>query len=251
MSHSFQETQKQFALHIRDPEHVARLPDVESRRMKIYNDLFFNNIESFIAGAFPIFKSLFEQEQWLALIREFFVEHRCQTPYFLEISQEFLTFLNQYSGVCCLPGFSVELTHYEWVELALDVADIEPDWAAIEPNGDLLDHTVAVSPVAWPLCYSYPVHLIGKDFQPDKPSDSAHYMLVYRDRTYTVKFMQINAVTARLLELLNDPEDYTGKQAISILGKEIGFSNEAELLTFGLQILTKLQNDGIILGVMS
>ena len=45
MANQFQETQYQFAAYIRDPEHQPIPDQLESRRMAIYRDLFFNNIE--------------------------------------------------------------------------------------------------------------------------------------------------------------------------------------------------------------
>ena len=44
MANQFQQTQYQFAAYIRDPEHQAIPDQIESRRMAIYRDLFFNNI---------------------------------------------------------------------------------------------------------------------------------------------------------------------------------------------------------------
>ena len=45
---SFIEVQQAFMAHIRNPEHNAKPEDVSERRIKIYNELFFNNIEGFV-----------------------------------------------------------------------------------------------------------------------------------------------------------------------------------------------------------
>ena len=70
---------------------------------------------------------------WHALVRAFIDQHRCHTPYFLEISQEFVQFLMQdYRPLASDPPFLAELAHYEWVELALDIAqEVLPDAVAI------------------------------------------------------------------------------------------------------------------------
>jgi hypothetical protein len=46
--------QQQFLLskHIRDPENSPPPPDIEDRRLAIYRDLFYNNIEGLLAGTF-------------------------------------------------------------------------------------------------------------------------------------------------------------------------------------------------------
>ena len=54
----FTQTQYEFAAHIRDPESNPKPADVESRRMKIYTELFFNNVEDFIANTYPVLKEI-------------------------------------------------------------------------------------------------------------------------------------------------------------------------------------------------
>ncbi|MCW9031410.1 MAG: DNA-binding domain-containing protein, partial [Gammaproteobacteria bacterium] len=49
--------QYEFAAHIRNPALNQKPADIEARRMKIYNELFYNNIEDFIANTYPVLKS--------------------------------------------------------------------------------------------------------------------------------------------------------------------------------------------------
>ena len=74
----------QLAGHIRNPEQVSAPGDVEERRVKIYRELFYNNIEGFVSGAFPVLRELINDQSWHALIRDFMVNYRCHSPYFLE-----------------------------------------------------------------------------------------------------------------------------------------------------------------------
>ena len=91
--------------------------------MKIYADLFFNNVKNFLTTTFPIAKGCLGQEQWLRLCREFLHRHPSESPYFAEISQEFLAFLHYRQGLVENPDpdWLLELCHYEWVELSLDL----------------------------------------------------------------------------------------------------------------------------------
>ena len=91
----FQQIQKKFMQHIRDPKHHD-FPEIEDRRLAIYRDLFFNNIEGFVSSAFPVLKSLYCEQSWLALVRQFFIQHDCKSPYFLQISEEFLNYLSTF-----------------------------------------------------------------------------------------------------------------------------------------------------------
>ena len=116
-------TQLSMARYLRDPGRQPPPPGVEMRRLKIYEDLVFNNIEGFISGGFPVLRSLYTDLDWKALVRAFMSQHRCHTPYFLEISQEFVRFLMEDCPArACDPPFMAEVAHYEWVELALDIA---------------------------------------------------------------------------------------------------------------------------------
>jgi hypothetical protein len=107
--------------------------------MRIYRDLVYNNIAGFIAGAFPIVKTVLSEDHWHSMVRDFIAHHNSQSPYFLEISQEFLAYLtHERTATEQDPPFLVELAHYEWVELALDVADEELPQLH-ETNDSLLD----------------------------------------------------------------------------------------------------------------
>jgi hypothetical protein len=146
----FAARQLEFAACIRNPHVYPQPGDVDPRRMQIYVDLFYNNIESFLASAFPVAKQVLAGERWPALVRQFIHEHGSESPYFLEISQEFLTFLAERKPIG-LPPFMLELCHYEWVELALGVAEDEIPEEGVDPGGDLLAGIPVVSPLIWKL----------------------------------------------------------------------------------------------------
>lgn len=245
----FQQVQASFAAHIRDPEHHILPSGIEPRRMKIYTELFFNSISDLLANGFPIIKSLFDDEGWDQIIRQFMIEHECSTPYFLELGQELVAWLELQIPNGELPPFLYELAHYEWVEVGLDTDEAEPDWSNIDTNGDLLDGVPVLSPLAWSLAYSYPVHQIGPNFQPDKPSPEPTYIVVYRDRLDKVCFMQSNAATAALLEVIGQHSELTGREVLAQLAEQMSHPDTEQLTKAGIDILASLQKFGIILGI--
>lgn len=243
---SFQQLQRQFAGHIRDPAAVDSPAGLEDRRMEVYRSLFYNNIEGFISSAFPVLHDSLESSHWHAMVRDFMVRHACQSPYFLEISQEFLHYLqNERVPHDADPPYMLELAHYEWVELALDVADVEPDWALIHANGDMLEQLPVISPTAWSLAYSYPVHQMGPGWQGEP---QATFLIAYRSREELVKFMEINSVTSRLLEIIAQGKVDNGRQALEQLAVEMQRVSDADFLVFGFDLLRQLQESGILLG---
>ena len=246
---SLEQTEKQLASHIRNPADIAAPEGIEQRRLKIYRDLFYNNIENFIASGFPVLRSLFADDAWHSMVRDFMIHHQCHTPYFLEISQEFLLYLqNTRASRQDDPPFLKELAHYEWVELALDVAEEDLALIEVDSEGDLLESLPMVSPLAWSLCYQYPVHKIGSDFQPDQPGPESSYLIVYRNSDDKVGFMEANSVTARLLELLEIDDTDSGLQALEKLAVELQHPQPQQVIDGGSAILHQLKSLDIILG---
>lgn len=245
----FQKTQRDFCAHIRNPADVPAPINIEDRRMAVYRDLFFNNISSFLEGGFPVLRSLYSDEAWLRLARAFFSNHRCKTPYFAKISEEFLTFLqNDYEPTDSDPPFLLELAHYEWVELALAVVDDTTDISGINRNGNLLLEIPVLSPTAWLLSYQWPVQHISPEFQPLTPPQEPNYIVVYRDRSDAVAFIEANPVTARLFELLENNKNDTGQMLLDSIAEELQHPEPQCVIDGGLQILTRLHNLDIVAG---
>lgn len=240
--------QKAFAGHIRNPGEVARPADVEERRMKIYRELFFKNIRNFISASYPVLKSLYSDEDWERLVREFYVEHRCHTPLFPELPREFLRYLQeQREGRQDDPPFMLELAHYEWVELGLKIEATDLDEIEADPEGDLLEDSPVLSPLAWPLSYRYPVQLICEDFQPAEPPAEATHLLVYRRRDDEVRFMQINAVSRLLLDQLQSNPGASGRAMLAAVAHTIGRPGES-LDAAGYDLLAGWLAKDIVLG---
>ncbi len=250
MTH-FQAVQRELTAFLRRPGLHAGPAGVEQRRLDIYRDLIYNNIESFLATGFPVLHSLYTEKDWHALVRDFVASHLCASPYFSEISEEFLAYLQVERGQTeGDPAFLVELAHYEWVELALDIAPEDLSDIALSVDGDLLKQRPLISPLAWPLVYQYPVHLIGPEFQPEVPADTPSYLVVYRDLDDDVRFMQINAITFRLLQLLQDETIRSGAAALEQVGLEINHPEPEALLKFGEGLLADLREASVILGTV-
>lgn len=245
----FQRKQYQLAAWIRDPDHSPPPAGIEARRLAIYRRLFQNNLASLLSSTFPVLRQLHSNEQWNKLIREFMIEHRAESPYFLEVPEEFLLFLQQRdeSADSGRP-FMLELAHYEWVELALSISDEDNDIATIDRNGDLLGGIPVKSKQAWALSYNYPVHRISAEFQPPSPPATATFLAVYRRLDLTMGFLELNPVSARLLELLDDNATTTGKELLIQLASELEYPDTDQFITHGNDILQQMYRLDIVLG---
>jgi hypothetical protein len=147
--------QRTLAAHLRNPDANPPPQGVNAERAGVYVELLFNNVEDLLSGCFPVLRSILDDTQWNGLVRQFYSEHACQTPYFREIPAEFVQWLTERFASTTLSErfpFLLELAHYEWVEipLALDTSEIDPngiDPNGIAPDGDLLDGQLVLNPV--------------------------------------------------------------------------------------------------------
>lgn len=182
--------------HLRNPE-LAPPPGLEMRRLKIYQELLYNNVEGFLSSGFPVLRQILSDELWARLVRMFFVQHRAASPYFLEIGGEFLAFVAEHPPAQqLLPDFALELMHYEWLELALDVSELQLPAPGPALSGQ---SRLNLSPLARVLAYRYPVHRLGPDCQPDQPPGQPSYLCMFRDRSDRVRFMALNGLTYGML----------------------------------------------------
>lgn len=246
----FQRQQYRFAAHIRDPQTNPAPTDVEDRRMAIYRELFYNNVQGFMADSFPVLRTLMDDEQWHRLIRGYFARHRASTPLFPEMPREFLQYLeHEREPADDDPPFLFQLAHYEWVELALSLSDQVPDWRYIDRDGDLLTGRPLLSPLAWPLSYDYPVHRICPEFQPQEPGAQPTFLLVYRDAQEEITFMELNPVTARLLQLIDEEHDLNGEAMLQQIARELNHPEPGVVIEGGRQILNDLRQRGVVPGI--
>lgn len=244
-SKHFTDVQYQFSGYIRDPENVTMPEGIEQRRMAIYRDLFYNNIEGFIASGFPILRQITSDERWHAMVRDFIVHHHCTSPLFHEISREFLAYLDNERDSKNDPVFIKALCHYEWVELALTLADDEPQLLQYSDDIDYLALPLITSPLAWPLSYAFPVHQISPDFQPEQESDTPNFLLVYRDTDDRVVFMDLNPVSARLIDLVNS--GLSGLEAAKQICNELQHPDEQVVIEGARSLINDWVQRGILI----
>lgn len=236
-----------FARHLRDPDRYPAPAGIEDRRLAVYRDLFHNNIAGLLGSNFPVIRKTLGDAAWNALVRAFQADYRCHTPLFTEIGREFTRFLEQRQGIADDPPWLAELAHYEWIELALQLAD-DP-MPAHDPEGDLLAGTPVVSPFARALAYRWPVQRIAPDCMPSFPGDAPTLLLVRRDLSGSVHFSEISALVFRLLQLLDERTSSSGHDALLQLAREAQAQDPPAFVQSGAAMLQRLREEGTVLGV--
>lgn len=249
----FQDKQYAFAAHIRDPENVAAPEGVEDRRMAIYRKLFFNNLYNLLGTMFPVLRKIHSDDRWRRMIRQFMQHHRAETPYFLQLPQEFLEFLQEeYEPASDDHPFLLELAHYEYAELALAVSTDENDLDDVDPDGDLLAAAPVKSVLAWAYAYQYPVHRISPEFLPTEPAEQPVCLAIYRGSNDKVRFLELNAVTAALLDAVeNNTDNKSGEELLRALARTIHYPDVDALIGHGAAALTEMRQLEILTGTQT
>ncbi|HVW63813.1 MAG TPA: putative DNA-binding domain-containing protein [Nitrosospira sp.] len=242
----FQRFQYAFTAHIRNPKAHPLPRGVEAQRMRIYRSLVYNNIQNFLLGCFPVLKKILGTRRWERLVRRFLDIHRSRSPFFRDIPGEFIQFLQKEESIPAgYPEFVLELAHYEWIELVLSVSAEVPDWDGVDTAGSLLEGRPVLNPVLANLYYHWPVHHLA----PRVPVVHADtYLLVFRDFEDQVRFIEINAFTARLINLL-DTTEHTGQSALEMIAMESRHPAPEAVIRGGVEIMRDLQARGALLGV--
>lgn len=238
---SFQSFQRAMARHLRDPRGTPRPAGVSARRMRVYQELLFNNVSGFLDRCFPVSLAVLGERRWRRLARQFWRDAAMSSPLHRDIPEAFVAWLDL--GCAPMPAWLPALARYEWAELAVDV--MAPAVPPHDALGDLRAAPVLLNPAHLHLKMDWPVHRIGITWRPRKPQSTR--LLVYRDAHDKVCFMHLNEQTSRLLELLA-PGGLNAEQLALQLAAEWGHAQPQALLAHVLALLEQLRGQGVVLG---
>jgi len=253
VSRNFQQIQHKVASYLRDPTGRPSPGNIEARRLKVYEDLFYNNMEGFLRGGFPVLHGILDAAgTWHPLVRQFFSSHPCETPYFTEISGEFVGWLQAGSASAGYPPYAAELAHYEWMELVLALEDASSTTAELSTTGDIMTQCPVLNPVSRVLRYQWPVTTLGPENPDVDPLQEPLHLLMYRDAENSVRFMSINLPTAELLSQLSlsasHPE--TGRAHLKRLAEKMPGIAPEQVLAFGQSLLEDFIRRGVLIGLL-
>ncbi|MGE7955046.1 DNA-binding domain-containing protein [Pseudomonas sp. NPDC089530] len=239
--------QQALTAYLRDPERHAPPAGMDRARVEIYRELVFDNLRSLLGNTFPVLRSILGEEDWCRLLRIFLREHRCATPKFGEIAGEFVAWMASLpAGLqdAGWPPFMLELSHYEWIEMALQQAEAEP-LPASDPQR-LLTKSLRLSPLAWPLAYAWPVQRLGPAWRPIAPGDTPTLLLIRRDADCRVHFCELSPLAWRLLQRVEEFPELTGHAQLQALAQEAGLDDLDTFIADGQRLLRQMHSQGII-----
>lgn len=266
----FQKFQDELTQFIRNPQKNPAPCGVPLNRASIYPGLVWNNVEDTLSNCFPVCKKILGNKKWEILVGSFLENHNCQRPFFRQIPDEFMDYLQSLSlrasakqsrpgsprlsgprdDVNNLPAFIPSLAHYEWIELKLF---LEQGSFKVRPGlsvKKIINQIPVLNPVLNLVSYFYPVHQIGPKFQPEEKSPTPFYYIVYRDLKGKIEFMNINQMTAYLVSLLQK-EKMTANNVLLKLARELKRENDSLFLNEGKKLLENFISKSVIVGFKS
>lgn len=234
-------------LHVRNPVQHPPPPGVSDRRASVYRELVLNGLVGLLGSNFPVTQKTLGAARWQSLIADFLRDHRCTTPLFPVVAEEFLRYLGDGRGSLATdPPFLLELMHYEWIETALAIDPYRAP-AVASQFGDLLRDAPVVSPVAVALAYAWPVHRIGPGFELERPPATPTCLLLLRKHSGDVSFNEINPALCRLIQGLAEYPERSGREQLSALAEDLGVEPQS-LAATGLDMLRQLREKDVIIG---
>lgn len=239
----FQQLQYALGAHVREPDRSPPPVGMSRAAAGLYRELLYYNVQSFLASSFPVLRSTLDDSRWHRLVDGFFREHRARSPYFAEVGEEFLCFLQHRESADGDPPFMLELAHYEWVELALMISEDEPPPEAPDLIADPWHRRIRLSALAWPLAYRFPVQSIGPEHQPTEPPAQPTLLLVYRDRDEAVRFLELAPLAYRLVDELHQHGPAVAGELVAEL---LGDPGDALARERAIELVRELAGRGVI-----
>jgi len=244
----FMRRQHEFTRHLRDPAREPAPAGLSGPRLEIYSNAIFLNIERFMRDNFPRVREQLSDEPWHALIRDYIVRHRSRTPLFVELLDEFMSYLAEERDAAGDPPCLTELAHFDWLENVIAIDETELDALPVQENGDLLRTRLVFNPVHRLVTYRYPVHAIDRNYRPETQPAKPTLLLAFRDRAGNFGVLDLNEVAARLFSALQAPAAPVAAEVLADIAQELRHPDPAVVTRGGLQLLERWQARDVILG---
>ncbi|MFZ2727208.1 MAG: DoxX family membrane protein [Methylococcaceae bacterium] len=245
---AFQQKQRQFLAYLKNPKQEPLPEGFAEQGSSIYVDLLYNKFNDSLLLCFPITHSLLGEIVWQQTIKDFIALHHCQSPYYRQIPDEFMQYLQtQWLNNTDYP-YLIELAHFEWVELILAITEADSINTDNTPVDNWLDYRPVFAPVLQLLHYNYPVHRINADYQSTEKPQQATQILAFRDNNEDVQFIELSPATARLIEILCQT-NYSIAETLQQLARELQHPQPELLFNFAIETLKDLMQQGAIVGL--
>jgi len=209
-------------------------------RYHLYRELVTDRMLQILQNVCPVTNEILTEAEWLDLLWEFLEKSPPQSEILRDLPYEFSAYLKSHRHrLFKRYPFLGELIEYEAMEVKVSFA---PNDRSHTPKGK-----VRMNPAHFLGKYCWPVHFLDKDFRQIKKIPKGEYhLLLWRDpKDDGVKFMEVNALVASLIQHLKKGPQVP-KNLLQKIAKENGFAATGEFLAEGRILLADLEKKKIL-----
>lgn len=240
--------QRAFTRYLRNPERETPPAGHEERRLAIYRNAIFANVEGLMKDNYPRVREVMDETDWNTMLRDYLIRHVSISNAFVDVPLEFLNYLETERNEPADPAFLCELAHFEWLETLIGADERRIDLTDIDRGGDLISGVPVANPILKVVTYRFPVHVIGPEYRSTEAPSVRTRIAAYRDLDNRYGFLDLNDASARLLELVVEAEGLTGRAIFQTVARELDRTDVSALITAGCFILARMVDRGVILG---
>lgn len=206
--------QNAFTQCLRHPSITEMPVGVSPDRMAIYRELIRNNLLGFVESTFPVSASLLPQALWDSLCNDFVASARCKSPRFIDIPAHFLEHVAQldWPQLAEYPWLE-ELMHFEWMELAVDVAETDEELTPDSIHSSASGWHVTAH--VWPMAYQWPVANWSASTTREDIEKGLQGVLFWRDQELRTRMLTTTPLTLALVDQLKAKPWQTTSQLVA------------------------------------
>ena len=224
---------------------ITEIEGANTDRLHHYRRLTYNIIKSALSTAYPIAKKTLTDDEWIAMVDDYFANHKMNSPLVWKMPFEFYEFCQEkeYGEKFGKPYLN-DLLYFEWIEIEVHTMEDKLIPLYVE-EGDLLEDNLVITPEYELLSFDYPVHKFKGDELLDKKG--SYFVLIFRKKsTGAVRFINLSAFLAYLLEVIAEG-DKSLRSAIVATSQAFGV-DENKAIQHGLAFANDMLAQEFILG---
>lgn len=171
----------------------TKLDGITPGRLKHYRRLVYNVFNNTLRQAFPIAKTVLEEEEWELLLNNFMQDQKIDDPRIWKMPESFYLFVkdNAWAEKLAKPWLS-DLLLFEWTEIEIHTM-ADQKFPLYEPEGEIMYDPLVINPEHKILQLQYPVHSAQAEELEQKKGK--YFLIVFREpESGRVKFIHLSAL---------------------------------------------------------
>jgi len=226
---------------------LDQMAGLGAERLLVYRRLVFNRFVDVIEMTLPRIRERRGREAFHADVSMFLQERASSSPYLRDIASEFVEWVgSHWQRDESVPAYFHSLARHEL--LSFEIAAMPEESREVEEAELDLDRPVIMQSVARVVRYGHAVHELPSDVEDQtEPEQRETALLAYRDREHKVRYLDLGAASAEIVEALLH-RGATLRDAIASGAEAGGVDLDDAYLGGVANMLADLAQRGVLLG---